>query len=343
MSAIGNSLTPVTLVTGFLGSGKTTLIARLLRHPGLENTAVIVNEFGEVGLDHALLEKLDGDVVLLPQGCVCCVLNGTIADTLESLDIRRINGEIPAFERVIIETTGLANPAPVLQTLLDRNVLLRGFTPGLVVTTVDAAHGLATLDRHAEAVQQVAMADRILLTKPDLADGAALRERVAGLNPSATVIDVLHGEIVPSVLMQDGASDLALLRRRTSIGRFAVTSGHARRIETMALVLAEPPDFITLADFLGNLVADHGEALLRVKGIVQVRGEQRPLAVHGVQHVFHPPTRLDAWPAGLDHSVLVFITDGLSPQIILERARAAGLVVQVFSDQLEFGHVASFE
>ena len=181
MSSARDWLMPVTLVTGFLGSGKTTLIARLLRHPGLENTAVIVNEFGEVGLDHALLERLDGDVVLLPQGCVCCMLNGTIADTLESLDARRINGEIPAFDRVIIETTGLANPAPVLQTLLDRNVLLRGYTPGLVVTTVDAAHGLATLDRHAEAVQQVAMADRVLLTKPDLSNSLALRARLADL------------------------------------------------------------------------------------------------------------------------------------------------------------------
>jgi G3E family GTPase len=168
------ALTPVTVVTGFLGSGKTTLIARLLQHPHLSNTAVIVNEFGEVGLDHALLERLDGETVLLPRGCVCCMVNGTIAGTLEGLDIRRINGEIPAFGRVIIETTGLANPAPILQTLLDRNVLLRGFTPGLVVTTVDAVNGAATLERYAEAVQQVALADRILLTKPDLADGAAL-------------------------------------------------------------------------------------------------------------------------------------------------------------------------
>ena len=340
MSSARDWLMPVTLVTGFLGSGKTTLIARLLRHPGLENTAVIVNEFGEVGLDHALLERLDGDVVLLPQGCVCCMLNGTIADTLESLDARRINGEIPAFDRVIIETTGLANPAPVLQTLLDRNVLLRGYTPGLVVTTVDAAHGLATLDRHAEAVQQVAMADRVLLTKPDLSNSLALRARLADLNPAAPVMEVLHGDIAPDVLMQHGATDLALLRRRAASGRFAATGGHVQRIETLALVLTDAPEFITLADFLGALVADHGSALLRVKGIVQVRGEQRPLAVHGVQHVFHPPTRLAAWPAGLEQSVLVFITDGLAPAIILERARAAGLAVRELSAPMEFGHVA---
>ncbi len=336
----GPALTPVTIVTGFLGSGKTTLIARLLRQPGLANTAVIVNEFGEVGLDHALLERLDGDVVLLPQGCVCCMLNGTIADTLESLDARRINGEIPAFDRVIVETTGLANPAPVLQTLLDRNVLLRGFTPGLVVTTVDAVHGEATLERHAEAVQQVALADRLLLTKPDLADGVRLRERLSALNPGASVIPVLQGAIAPAELTREAAADLALLRARARTSRFAATAGHARRIATLTLRLPEPPDFAVLADWLGNLIGAHGASLLRVKGIVRLRGEQRPLAVHGVQHVFHPPTRLAAWPAGLDVSTLVFICDGLDPAIVLDSARAAGLRPHIPTDRKETGHAA---
>jgi G3E family GTPase len=334
------SLTPVTIVTGFLGSGKTTLIARLLRQPGLANTAVIVNEFGEVGLDHVLLERLDGDVVLLPQGCVCCMLNGTIADTLEGLDIRRTNGEIPPFDRVIVETTGLANPAPVLQTLLDRNVLLRGYTPGLVVTTVDAVHGVATLEHHAEAVQQVAMADRLLLTKPDLAAGAGLRDRLAALNPGAPVIPVLHGVIAPDELTREAATDLALLRRRASVARFAAMAGHARRIATLTVCLPQPAEFAVLANWLGDLVAVHGASLLRVKGIVQVRGQQRPLAVHGVQHVFHPPTRLAAWPAGLDVSTIVFILDGLDHGTILDSARAAGLRLETLAHHREIGHVA---
>jgi G3E family GTPase len=323
-SASTRGQTPVTVVTGFLGSGKTTMISRLLRQPGLANTAVIVNEFGEVGLDHMLMERLDGDVVLLPQGCVCCMVDGTIAGTLEGLDTRRISGAIPMFDRVIIETTGLANPAPVLQTLLDRQVLLRGYTPGLVVTTVDAAHGLDTLSRHPEAVQQVAMADRLLLTKPDLESGTALRDQLFALNPGAKLIPVLHGEIDPDELTQASAADLALLSPRKS--RFAATSGHTSRITTVSLILADEVEFADLADFLGAIAETYGAGLLRAKGIVRVRGEDRPLAVHGVQHIFHPPTRLAAWPAGLQHSTLVLILDGANKEDVIAAARDFGLL-----------------
>jgi len=318
--------TPVTVVTGFLGSGKTTMIARLLRQPGLANTAVIVNEFGEVGLDHMLMERLEGDVVLLPQGCVCCMVDGTIAGTLEGLDTRRIMGEIPAFDRVIIETTGLANPAPVLQTLLDRKVLLRGYTPGLVVTTVDAALGLETLRRHPEAVQQVAMADRLLLTKPDMEDGTALRELLFSLNPSAKLIAVLNGDIDPNELTVAAADDLALLTPGPRKGRFAATSGHASRISTVSLILKDEVEFVDLADFLGAIAETFGAGLLRAKGIVRIRGEERPLAVHGVQHIFHPPTRLAAWPAGLLHSTLVLILDGADTEQVIDAAREFGLL-----------------
>ena len=330
--------TPVTVVTGFLGSGKTTLISRLLRQPGLANTAVIVNEFGEVGLDHMLMERLDGDVVLLPQGCVCCMVDGTIAGTLEGLDTRRVSGAIPVFDRVIIETTGLANPAPVLQALLDRQVLLRGYTPGLVVTTVDAAHGAETLLRHPEAVQQVAMADRLLLTKPDLEVGIALRQQLAELNPSAKLIPVLNGDIDPDELTRASAGDLALLMPRRS--RFAATSGHASRITTVSLVLADEVEFVDLADFLGAVAETYGSALLRAKGIVRIRGEDRPLAVHGVQHIFHPPTRLAAWPAGLRNSTLVLILDGVDTNQIVEAAREFGLLPLDSNQKRETYHVA---
>lgn len=331
--------TPVTVVTGFLGSGKTTLIARLLRHPGLENTAVIVNEFGEVGLDHMLMERLDGDVVLLPQGCVCCMVDGTVAGTLEGLDTRRILGEIPMFDRVIIETTGLANPAPVLQTLLDRKVLLRGYTPGLVVTTVDARHGLDTLLRHPEAVQQVAMADRLLLTKPDLETGTALRDQLAELNPHARLTPVLHGDIDPREIIRASADDLGLLLPVPRRGRFAATAGHANRISTVSLVLANEVEFADLADFLGALAETFGANLLRAKGIVRIRGEERPLAVHGVQHTFHPPTRLARWPDGLKHPTLVLIIADADTAQVYDAAHEFGLMPTLSETTREIAHV----
>ena len=195
--------------------------------------------------------------------------------------------------------------------MLDRKVLLRGYTPGLVVTTVDAAVGLDTLQRHPAAVQQVAMADRLLLTKPDLEVGTALRDHLAELNPNAKLIAVLHGEIDPDELTRPSANDLALLTPGPRKGRFAATSGHTSCIATVSLILADEVEFADLADFLGAIAETYGSALLRAKGIVRIRGENRPLAVHGVQHIFHPPTRLAAWPAGLRHSTLVLILDGV--------------------------------
>lgn len=318
--------TPVTLVTGFLGSGKTTMIARLLRHPLLANTAVIVNEIGAVGLDHMLLERLDGDTVLLPQGCLCCTLNGTIGSTLEGLDIRRVNGEVPAFDRVIIETTGLARTAPIMAALLDRSVLLRGFTPGLIVTAVDAQHGFATLSGNPEAVEQAAMADRLLLTKLDLADGVAVHDRLAAINPGAPILPVIHGDLSPADLDGSALADLAEYSKRARSARFTATSGHGGAVATLTLQLPQPPAFADLADWLGQLAAEHGDALLRVKGIVRVRGQDRPVAVHGVRHVFYPPALLDRWPLGLAASTLVFVLDGPDPAAVTESARQAGLL-----------------
>jgi len=324
--SIAPAPTPVTVVTGFLGSGKTTLLARLLRHPQLANTAVIVNEIGAVGLDHLLLERLGGDTVLLPQGCMCCTLNGSIGATLEGLDIRRVNGEVPAFDRVIIETTGLARAAPIMAALLERNVLLRGFTPGLIVTAVDAQHGIATLDGNPEAVEQAAMADRLLLTKLDLADGAAVRDRLAAINPGAPILPVIQGDVSPAELDGSALADLAAYNRRARSARFSATSGHGGATATLTLRLPRPPAFADLADWLGRLAAEHGDALLRVKGIVRVHGQDRPVAVHGVRHTFYPPTLLDQWPLGLDGSTLVFVLDGPDPADVTESARQAGLL-----------------
>jgi len=328
--------TPVSIVSGFLGSGKTTLIAGLLRHAEFADTALIVNEIGEVGLDHMLLERLDGDTVLLPQGCVCCTLSGTVGATLESLDVRRVNGEVPNFNRVIVETTGLAKPAPIMQELLDRNVLLRGYTPGLIATTVDAANGAATLFAHEEAVQQVAMADRLLLTKTDLAADPALLSTLRGLNPHSPIIPVRHGDLAPDRFGGSFVQDLAAYGARARSARFIATAGHAGSVSTFTLCFPEPLDFERFADWLGNLAGGYGAALLRVKGIVRVRGQDRPVVVHGVQRVFHPPTLLDRWPPDLDLSTLVFIVDDVDPADILASAHAADLRPQRLADSKEY-------
>jgi G3E family GTPase len=325
--------TPVNVVTGFLGSGKTTLIARLLQDPELADTAVIVNEFGEVGLDHALVEPVRGDVVLLAQGCLCCALNGDLATTLESLDSKRAAAVVPNFDRVIVETTGVADPAPVLQTILDRPMLLCGYRLGHVVTTVDAVAGAITLDRHWEAVRQAAVADRLLVTKTDLAGGQrsdSLRRRLSLLNPTAPIRCVSHGEIEVEALFGN-ENRLVSAQPPPVSGEFARADAtpateHTHRMATVALEFPNPLPYEGLRQWLGDLVGAQGDKLLRVKGIIAVHGQDRPILVNGVQHLFHPPQQLQAWPVGLAKSTLVFILDGLEPAIVVESAVCAGLL-----------------
>ncbi len=320
-------MTPVTVITGFLGSGKTTLIARMLRDPGLRDTVVIVNDFGEVGLDHILVERIDGDVILLPAGCLCCTADGSLASTLERLDARRVSGEIPQFHRAIVETSGLADPVPVMQTILDRSVLLRGFTPGLVVTTVDAVSGVSTLNRFAEAERQVVVADRLLLTKTDLADTAALRDRLQTLNPRAAVYDVRHGCITADELIGPGLSDAAMFRTCSARGIASESFQHTRGVTSATVYFSEALNFTALSNWLEPLVSAHGRNIPRIKGIVRIRGQERPIAVHGAQHVFHPPKLLPQWPAEMQHSTIVFVLDGLNATTVFESAVSAGLPV----------------
>lgn len=327
---------PVSVITGFLGSGKTTLLARLLREPALARTAVIVNEFGEVGLDHLLLESSDEDIVALDGGCVCCTVRGDLVRTAGGLLARRALGEVAPFERIVIETTGLADPAPILQALMTDPVLANTVCLESVIATVDAAAGAATFDAHPESVKQAAIADRIVVTKTDLADPAAngLAERLHALNPSAPQIAAVHGALDSGRLFGGGLYDpaahgLAVRRWLAAEAVRAATdpadhdhSGHCRAgsrhddsIASFCLSRSAPLRAATLSLFLQMLAEHCGASLLRLKGLVDVRESPgRPAVIHGVQHVFHPPAWLDAWPDDDRTTRIVVIARGLDPR-----------------------------
>ena len=322
---------PVTVLTGFLGSGKTTLLGRLLAHPDLANTAVIINEFGEIGLDHLLIERVEGEMVVMKSGCVCCALRSDLEATLRDLHWRRREGEIPAFERVMVETTGLADPAPIAQTLLNNPLVAGLFRLEAVATTVDALHGAAQLDRHRESVRQAAIADRLVLTKTDLADAAtvqAIEERLRRLNPRAPVHRVVQGEIAPDRLFDGGwrapASWLGAAEEDHAHGHdhghqheHDHAGGHAHDgIVSLSLTAERPLDWERVHRWMAELRGHHGDKLLRVKGILDIAGEDGPVVVHGVHHVFHSPIRLAAWPDADRRSRLVFIVEDLDPALL---------------------------
>jgi G3E family GTPase len=245
------------------------------------------------------------------------------------LDTKRAAGALPDFDRVIVETTGLADPAPVLQTILDRPMLLRGYRLGHVVTTVDAATGAATLDHQGEAVRQIAIADRLLVTKRDLVgeeQADALRRHVRELNSRAPIWFASHGEVDPQTILADEEAFVDIEPPAVSQDLASLGSGHTGRIATISLEFPRPLPYAGLQEWLGDLVGAHGEQLLRVKGIVAVQGQDRPIVVHGVQHLFHPPRQLVSWPACLARSTLVFILDGLYPSVIIDSAVSAGLL-----------------
>lgn len=297
-----NARIPVTLITGFLGSGKTTLLGRLLARPELADTAVVVNELGEVGLDHDLVETVTDEVTVLTSGCLCCALRQDLVSTLRDLLTRREAGTIPPFARVAVETTGLADPAPVLQTLVADPLVASFFALDACVTTVDAVTGLATLAAHPEAVKQAAVADRILITKTDMApDTAALEAELAALNPGAPRLRVLHGDLDPAAILNQARRPdmerLAELDRWLGAAEDRAHRHHSG-VQARCLSWPEPVEWAAFQRWLGDMVARHGERLLRVKGLVRVAGEDRPLLIQGVQHVFHEPVWLDAWPKG---------------------------------------------
>ncbi|BBE71228.1 CobW family GTP-binding protein [Oharaeibacter diazotrophicus] len=333
------AFTPVNLLTGFLGSGKTTLLARLLGDPALSRTAVLINEFGEVGLDHHLIDRVDGGTVLLKSGCVCCTIRGDLAQALRDLHGRRERGEVPAFDRVVIESTGLADPFPILSTLKADPVLRHHFRPGNVVTTVDAVNGLAQIERHDESVRQATAADRLVLTKTDLSDEvrvARLSDRLRRLNPSAALVvagtadaetllgrDVLETGRAPASARAWFAETF---RAEPADGAAAADHGHPHgavdrndhlgRIRSFAMVVDRPVDWTAFGIWLTMLLNRHGERVLRVKGILALEGEDLPVAVHGVLHLVHTPVHMSAWPSEDRASRLVFIVDGLDPDLV---------------------------
>jgi len=319
---------PVVVITGFLGSGKTTLLANLLRDPALARTAVIVNEFGEIGLDHLLVEAADEEIVLLAGGCLCCSVRGDLVRTAGNLLARRAAGAIAPFERIVIETTGLADPAPILQALMTDAGVADALCLESVIATVDAVAGAATLDAHPESVKQAAIADRIVVTKTDLVDPAAngLLERLQALNPAAPRLTAAHGAVDASRLFAGGIPDARGAGVRRWLAAEAVphdfadhahdhaAGRHDRAVTTFCLRRNAPLHAVTLTLFLQVLAEHCGARLLRLKGLVDVlESPGRPAVIHGVQHVFHPPAWLDAWPDEDRATRIVVIALGLDP------------------------------
>ncbi len=315
---------PVSVITGFLGSGKTTLLRHLLRHPAMGRTAVIMNEFGEIAIDHDLIETSDESFLQLTTGCLCCKVRSDLVLTLGDLAARRAAGTVRPFNRVVIETTGLADPAPILHALMTDRDLAEAYTLGNVVATADAVCGLETLDGHEQSVRQAAMADAIVITKTDLpqARTEALKARLAELNPGATMLTAVHGALGPDALFEAGGYDPAarlprvqawLAAESTAASQGATAHTHADDITSFCLVREAPVHAVALALFLEALADNCGADLLRVKGIVCVAEQpDKPAVIHGVQHVFHPPVWLDRWPSDDRRTRIVFIVHDIS-------------------------------
>lgn len=330
---------PVTVLTGFLGSGKTTVLQQLMQRPEWRGTAVVINELGETGLDHLLVQHVAPHVRLLKSGCLCCSVREDLTQTLTDLLARRRRHELH-FDRVVVETTGLADPLPVMHTLTTHTSLVREFRLAGVVTVVDAFNGFATLDQHEEARRQVAVADALLLSKCDLAqplEREQLVQRLARLNPSAPQHRAKHGalrsehllylENLDNPFVSQLASDtpapgaagwlLKAAGSRTGSRLHRAPRRHASDIQTLCLTVDEPFEDEPFRHWLTLLTALRGERLLRFKGLIRIaeRPEQ-PLVVHAAQHLVHPPTTLPAWPDADRRSRLVFITQGMEPQVI---------------------------
>jgi len=332
---------PVSLITGFLGSGKTTLLKRLLRDPGMNRAAVIINEFGEVGIDHELVANSSESMTLLSNGCLCCAVRTDLQETMRELFIKRRAGEVIDFDRVFIETSGLADPVPVLHTLQTDGMLGAQYRLDCVVTLVDAVNGLRNLDDAPEAAKQAAVADRIVITKSDIAPPAAVADlevRLQQMNPYAARMIAVNGEVDVAFLRDVGPRST---RDAKGIDRWLSPSGeprpegaylgervragvHDASIRSFCLWFDKPFTWDSFSAAVQVLTSLRGSDLLRVKGLVNVDGERGPVVVQGAQHVFHPPVTLEVWPSDDRRSRIVFIGRNLERESVASLFAAVG-------------------
>ena len=341
---------PVAIITGFLGSGKTTVLNHVVKQPGMQATAVIINEFGEIGIDHLLVETSTERMVELNNGCICCTIRGDLADKLGSLAMWLDAGRIPPVERVVVETTGLVDPAPIMHTLMTDPHLLDRYRLDRMVTVVDAINGATSIARFPEAAKQVAVADLLIMSKTDLIDShsdraayANLRTRIRAINPRAGIRENSHGAVDPGALFGPPTGDAdSTVADLLECGQAKAASSaedecgshahdgvheHAHRLQetgiaSFVIEVQDPVDGERFNNFLQGLASDFGKQMLRTKGICQIEGSpDRPAVVQGVQHVFFPVTWLDRWPEGVRHSKLLFITQHLPREVIEDRLR----------------------
>jgi len=334
------------VLTGFLGAGKTSLLKRLLALPSLAGTAVIINEFGEVGLDHLLVEAIDDDIVLLKSGCICCNIRTDLKDALLSLFERSRSGEIPAFSRIAIETTGIADPAPIVATLSADPMLRHHFRVGNIVTVVDVPNGMTNLEAYAESQRQVAVADRLIVSKSDIApeeDTARLRARLEALNPAAEILELDETMQPEDALFVRDIHDIEA--RGQEVARWLQAEapshehghhGHAhphahghdhdvnRHGDIRAFVLTgeAPLSWPRFGLWLSMLLNRHGGEILRLKGLLDIEGNESPVVIQGVQHLIHKPMHLERWPDGVSGTHIVVIAKGLDPALVERSFRA---------------------
>jgi G3E family GTPase len=317
---------PVFVLTGFLGSGKTTLLKSLLADREMQDTAVIVNEFGEVGLDHLLVREVTDEIVLLGSGCVCCTVRDDLVSTLSELHALRETGEITRFSRVVVETTGLADPAPILTTLMEGRGLAGRYALCGLIATVDAMFGAGQLDAHEEARKQAALAERLILTKTDLAapeTSQVLRDRLHALNPAASVVEstprtlpgarlLLGLENIRGRPAPRAVNEWINAEAYVPVGTRDRKPNHDERIATFCIRIVEPLAWEAVIEWLELLLASRGESVLRMKGLLHVAGKRGPLVMQGVQHILYPPLELARWPDDDRSTRLVFITRDLT-------------------------------
>ncbi|WP_455476132.1 CobW family GTP-binding protein [Bartonella sp. B17] len=314
---------PITLITGFLGSGKTTLLNRMLQDPLLTDSAIIINEFGKISVDHLLVEKTTEGIIELANGCLCCNLRSDLIDTLVDLMNRTHKGHLKQLNRIVIETTGLADPAPILQALLSHPFLSQSLSIDAVIATFDTLSKLSILEKYPEIQKQLAFADKIILTKTDLIDSKMVSDTfisaLKAINPTAQIIDV-HSDhccsnaLINKTLWSEKGENTELKQWLTITPH---TYNHHRSIHAFSLDCYDLLDFATLEAFLDTLKNLYGTKLLRIKAIIALRdAPHRPLVLHGVQTFFHPPIKLAAWPKGITQTRFVIIADGVRKEEI---------------------------